>query len=256
MIRKLIYTIGLITGFSFASVANATVCPANTWCFGGNPALVAQGSTYSIGLGTITVDAAQVSGAGQTNITSTSDATINGLFQTNDSTFDEGIGIAPYNPSEGGSPFSSQDGITDTNVLELQLGSNIANGTTLKFLLQAGIGYSTDSITVYTEKPTSHSATPVNLTAMNVFDNSLAVPILKGMISTNGTAGWFSLTKDTSGTEFVAIQADCHYLLLDTITGTPPSGVPEPRFYGLLLASMLGLAGIYFRNRKAAQSNA
>ena len=41
-----------------------------------------------------------------------------------------------------------------------------------------------------------------------------------------------------------------------SIGDTPPSGVPELRFYGLMLASVLGLAGIYFRNRKAAQSNA
>jgi hypothetical protein len=31
---------------------------------------------------------------------------------------------------------------------------------------------------------------------------------------------------------------------------------PEPRFYGLLLASLLGLAGVYYRNRRAAQSKA
>ena len=42
------------------------------------------------------------------------------------------------------------------------------------------------------------------------------------------------------------------YLLLDTITGTT-STVPEPRFYGLLMAGMLGLAGVYARKRQGAE---
>src|ERR1700680_3330927 len=64
----------------------------------------------------------------------------------------------------------------------------------------------------------------------------------------------FSITKNLSGVQWVAIAADCHYLLLDEVKTTYGS-VPEPRFYGLLMAGMLGLAGVYARKRQAvAQS--
>lgn len=77
-----------------------------------------------------------------------------------------------------------------------------------------------------------------------------------GEISTNGTAAQpqLTLTKNTGGVEWVAIEADCHYLLLSSITGAPPtSGVPEPRFYGLLLASLLSIGGVVYQRRHAAQ---
>jgi hypothetical protein len=80
-----------------------------------------------------------------------------------------------------------------------------------------------------------------------------------GSILSNGssqpTVPQFSITK-AAGVEWVAISADCHYLLLDSITGTmTTSTVPEPRFYGLLIAGMLGFAGVYARKRQAAEQN-
>lgn len=236
----------LLSGLFITGVANASV----TWTFGGNPALVQQGSAYNTSLGTITVYAEQVNGSGV--LQSLPDSTLcsgtNCLFQTNNSVNADGIGIAPYNPAEGtGGSFSNQDGISEYNILELQLGSNIANGTTLSFLLQSGYyAYGADTVSVFT----SNTSTPQSLGNMTIFKNSVASPI--GGISTNGTTSQFTITKDTSGTEFVAIAADCHYLLLDTITGTAPS-TPEPRFYGLLMAGLVGFVGIFLRNRRAAQ---
>jgi hypothetical protein len=236
----------LLCGLCITGVANASV----TWTFGGNPGLVAQGSAYNTSLGTITVYAEQVNGSGV--LQSIPDSTLcsgtNCLFQTNTSVNPDGTGIGPYNPAEGTSgSFSNQDGIDENNILELELGSNIANGTTLSFLLQSGYyAYGADTVSVYT----SNTSTVQNLGSMSIFKNSVASPI--GGISTTGTTPQFTITKDTSGTEFVAIAADCHYLLLDTITGTAPSA-PEPRFYGVLLVGLLGFVGIFVRNRRAAQ---
>jgi hypothetical protein len=180
-----------------------------------------------------------------------------------------GVGIAPYNPTEGTSgAFSAQDGLTDTvhdapagsnNFILLNLSSNIAAGTTISFLLQAGV--SLDTFDVYT---LSGGTTPKNLGlggagGMVKVDSAVKVDET-GSILSNGssqpTTPQVSITK-TAGVEWVAISADYHYLLLDSITGTrTTSTVPEPRFYGLLMAGMLGLAGVYARKRQAAAQNA
>ena len=258
---------GVVAGLAVAPFANASV----TWSFGGNAGLVSQGSTYSTGLGSISVYSEQINNSTGDIVSSiygdphnpTLGSGSDALFQVNDSANNEGIGIAPYNPAEGsGGSMSSQDGITDTittgsypgsnssygNILELELGSNIAEGTTLSFLLQAGIGASSDQVEVFYADASSPQN--VNTTSMKY---DLTTP--KGAISTDGTTSQFTITKNTSGTEFIAIEADCHYLLLDTITGSAPA-VPEPRFYGLLLAGFLGLAGMFYQKRRAAQANA
>lgn len=260
---------GAATALFFAASASAAVCPVNTWCFGGNPGFVTQGATYSIGLGTVTAYSEQVY-TSTGDIVSTIDGSpshptlgtgANAMFQTNDSVFDEGIGLAPYNPAEGsGSSFSNQDGISDhvtevtghqntsySNIIELKLGSNIAAGTSLAFLLQAGIGASSDQVSVFYKD--GSSPLNANSTSMNF---KTTTPL--GAISTNGTTSQFTITKDTNGDEMVAIIADCHYILLDTITGS--STVPEPRFYGILLAGLLGVAGMVYQRRRAAQANA
>jgi hypothetical protein len=248
-------TMALLSSLLLASMASASV----TWQFGNTPGIYANGTSSSNSLGTVSVYAEQVNSSG--TLQSLPDSTLcapsssNCLFQVNDSPNDDGIGIAPYNPTENGlsSNFTTQDGISDNdttgidNILEIELGSNIASGTTLSFLLQSGVvADNSDTVSVY--YTTGNVTSPTSLGSMSVFDNSKTTPI--GGISTNGSNPQFTITKDTSGTEFVAIQADCHYLLLDSITGAPPvttSSVPEPKFYGLLLAGMLGLAGLYRR---------
>jgi hypothetical protein len=255
--RSISWIIGLASVLTLATVASATTCPADTWCFGSNPMQVSDGTTYSVtGLGTITVYGEQITnGAGGGTFYSTDNSTINGLFSVNDSQNHEGIGIAPYDPREGTyNYFENQLGITNSadgndtygNILVLDLGSNIAQGTTLQFLLQAGIGASTDTVSAYWQDGGSSNVSPGSMTN---FANTT-----DGQISTNGTTPQFSLVKNTTGNEFVAIEADCHYLLLDTITGTPTE-TPEPRFYGLLLAGLLGVAGLVYQKRRAAQAN-
>src|SRR5207253_6489217 len=93
-----------------------------------------------------------------------------------------------------------------------------------------------------------------NLTAMNIFNNSVVNPI--GGVTTNGTTPQFSITKDTAGVEYIAIQADCHYLLLDTITSNNALiPTPEPGSFGFALAALLGI-GMVVRKRRAAQQQA
>jgi hypothetical protein len=288
------FLIGVAVSLAIALVASASTCPTttNTWCFGatGSTTFVTQGSTYSTPggstvTGSVSVYAEQLHNYTQSNSSSTTGVIVTGsnvlggtshptigagstaLFAVNDNVYDEGIGIAPYNPVEGsGSNFSSQDGITDAvktstgttngsyaNVLEIELGSNIAAGTSLQFLLQAGIGASGDQVDVWNTGPTNSSSTPLNVNKTTMtYDTTTAL----GAISTNGTTSQFSIVKNTSGIEWVAIVADCHYLLLTDIVGMPPmSGVPEPRFYGLLLAGFLGLCGVAYK-RRTAQVNA
>jgi hypothetical protein len=255
------WIIGVTAALGAAGIASATTCPSNTWCFGSNPTTVGDGTTYSTAsgstvTGSITVFSEQVTTSNNKFYEST-DSTVNGLFSTNDSVYDEGIGIAPYDPQEGGSPFTEQQGITDSadsnnsygNILVLELGSNIAEGTTLSFLLEAGIDASTDTVQAYYQDGGSQNVSPASMTKF--------ASTTDGQISTNGTTPQFSLTKNTSGIEFVAIEADCHYILLDTITGTPGTpGVPEPRFYGMLLAGLLGVAGMLYQRRQKASANA
>jgi hypothetical protein len=275
--QKINWVIGLAGILSLATGASATTCAANTWCFGSNPTTVSDGQAYTMtgGAGTITVYSEQVINSGNPSINGDFNtfggptSTINGLFSTNDSVFDEGVGIAPYDPKETDSDFSNQNGISDTvgtsntqnstadsNVLLLELGNNIANGTTLSFLLQAGDGdgnVQTYSADFYTSDTTANVAS----SGLSLNGLTLAGTAAAGTISTNGTTAQVSFKKNTSGVEWVAIEADCHYMLLDTILATPPSSsVPEPRFYGLLLASLLGIAGVVYQRRRAAQANA
>src|SRR5271166_48562 len=266
--------LGVATALTFSPMASAYTCPANNWCFGptngttatnGTDAFVAQGATFSSStFGTINVFSEQVNN-GTNNIVGTI-TTDNGtatlgtgaqaLFKVSDNSlgtnYNEGVGIAPYNPSQGpsnvsGNPtFSNQNGLDNAvpensaggtygNILEIELGANIAKGTSLAFLLEAGIGASSDQVTYYAADEAS--GTPVNPSSMGAALGTTAL----GAISTNGTTPQFSIVKNTSGIEFVAIEADCHYILVDTVIGTA-APTPEPRFYGILLAGLLGLA--------------
>ncbi len=264
--RLALWAVGLSSALSLVTVASATPCPSDTWCFGSNPEQVTDGTTYSSSLGGISVYGEQIknSSSGGTYYSS-SNSTIDGLFSTNDSVYDEGNGIAPFNPAEVTGPdFGNQDGITDVigtnnhggtnstygNILVLELGSNIADGTSLSFLLQAGSGEGagdSDTVEAFYQDTTNPDVSPSSMTKF--------ATTTQGEITTSGTTPQFSITKNTSGTEFIAIEADCHYLLLDTITGKAPV-VPEPRFYGLLLAGFLGLVGMAYQKRRAAQTNA
>jgi hypothetical protein len=282
--------IGLAGLLVISAVASATPtytsCSGqqNVWCFASNPTQVSDGATYSTPngstvTGTITVYSEQVTDPGNA-FTTFSDSTINGLFATNDTIIDDtdtGIGIAPYNPQEGGpsTNFEDQEGIAEAvacgsrnqsscdNILLLELGSNIASGTTLNFLLQEGIDASGDSATFYSANAGGPNDLPTSLNPsgqpnVGIGPNEMTKlgTTAANSITNTGGVSQFSLTKDTSGVEWVAIEADCHYLLLSSITGTPgTSTVPEPRFYGFLLVSLLGIAGAVYQRRRSAQMN-
>lgn len=272
----------ILAGIIMCSGANASVV-TSYFCFGpggcnangtpitnGTPTLVSNGTTFNgTSGGSIAAYADQANSAGTfvTPAKYNNTATESGMFEVSDKYNNRGVGIAPYNPIEGTSngTFSTQDGLTDTvyraptgsdNFLLLNL-SNIAYGSTISILLQAGV--TGDSFDVYrggTTTPTSFGGmTKLNSSPIAVDEGGTSMP--------NGTSAnqgyQFSFTKTTTGTQnqWIAIAADCHYLLLTEIkvtTGT--STVPEPRFYGLLLASMLGIAGVYARKRRNAELSA
>jgi len=267
---KHLFILGL-AGLALASFANASV----TYTFATSDQQVAQGSTYcptysiSCGISTPTVGvyAEQTNGSNENFVTPVTSgfgqfatSTESGLFTVTDVPNNRGIGIAPYNPTDGsGGSFDNQQGITDSadnangnnNILLLKL-SDFSAGSTLSLLLQAGV--TGDSFTVYT----ATGAMPTSLSGMSKYDanpinvdesgnSQPTIPQLSGLTIAglnSGTTGW------------IAIQADCHYLLLDTLTVTPGAATPEPRFYGLLLAGFLALAGMVYQKRRAAQSNA
>jgi hypothetical protein len=268
-VQTIKWALALAGLLSLATVASATTdytCSGETdvWCFvPGSNGQVSNGSTYSTGLGTVSVYSEQVNSS-TNNFYSFSDSTINGMFAVNDIPNQEGAGIAPYDPADGtNSNFANQDGIADgiscgyrttcDNVMLVELGSNIAQGTTLSFLLEAGSGASGDSAKFYTSDTTAN----VPSTGLSLGGLTPVATAAAGTISTFGSTDQVTLTKNTSGVEWVAIEADCHYLLLSSITGAPAaSGVPEPRFYGLLLASLLGIAGVVYQRRRNAPANA
>jgi hypothetical protein len=264
-----------LAGFILCASAHATVV-TSYFCFGpggcnangtpvtnGTPTQVSNGVSFNgTAGGTISVfaDQANSSGTFVTPAKYYSTPTESGLFEVSDKYYNRGVGIAPYNPVEGTSSgtYSNQDGLTDTvykasnnnNFLLLELGNDITAGTTVSFLLQAGV--SGDTFDIYTGSstmPTSFSGmTKANSSPINIDEGGTSQP--------NGTSPnqpfQYSITKTGSGVEWVAISADCHYLLLDQIQTTYSySSVPEPRFYGLLMAGLLGIAAVYARKRRA-----
>jgi hypothetical protein len=279
--KHLLSIFSLAAGLSLASVANASV---TTYTFATSNETLAQGSTYCATYST-TCGSVPTVGVYAEQTTSSSPYTFvtpvttgpwwdqtsteSGLFTVTDTPNHFGTGIAPYNPSDGsGGNFSNQQGITDgadntqswpdnqngnDNILLLKL-SDFAAGSTLSLLLQAGV--TGDSFTVYTSTgstPTQLDSGTGGMTKVGTYDvdesgnSQPTTPQVTGLTITglnSSTTGW------------IAIQADCHYMLLDQLSVNSPSGVPEPRFYGMLLAGLVGLAGMAYQRRRAAQANA
>jgi len=253
---------------SLASFANASVV---TYTFATGNQQVGQGATYCPTYSTpaacsskqtVSVFAEQTNSSGNfvTPVTTgpwwAPQSTESGLFTVIDTPNDRGTGIAPYNPSDGSSgAFDNQQGITDSadnahgngNILLLELSDFPANST-LSLLLQAGV--TGDSFTIYT----STGPMPTSLSGMTKYD-STPINVDEGGNSQPNTPQLTGLTisgLNPGSTGWIAIQADCHYLLLDTLTVDPPS-VPEPRFYGIVLAGFLGLAGMVYNKRRRTQ---
>ncbi|MBZ5610364.1 MAG: hypothetical protein LAP38_19045 [Acidobacteriia bacterium] len=190
---------------------------------------------------------------------------IDGMFEVQDNhNGNIASGIAPYygtNPT-GDSPYTGQQGITDFDsgghhydvmlYIEIQGGTGagqVPTGTTLSFLMQQG-DQAIDVVDAYWDAFGSGQTAPPNLSA---FTHS-ATDVSVGLANGDNTVPQFSLKTSTDSThpvEWIAIKDDCTYLLLNSITET--SSVPEPRFYGLMLAGLLGIAGIYARKRRTAQ---
>ena len=265
--KHLFSIFGVAAGLSLSSLANASV----TYTFASSNETVSQGATYcptySASCGsvpTVGVYAEQTSGSNGTFVTPANNgfqSTESGLFTVTDNPNFNGTGIAPYDPSEGSSGnFQNQDGIVDNvpgssnngNILLLKL-SDISAGSTLSLLLQAGV--TGDSFTIYTFEDSG--AAPTSLSQMTKYDsNPINVDENGSSLPNNPQVTGLTIAGLTSSnTEWIAIQADCHYLLLDTLTITPDP-TPEPRFYGLLLAGLLGVAGMVYQRRRAAQVNA
>jgi hypothetical protein len=104
---------------------------------------------------------------------------------------------------------------------------------------------------------------PTSLSGMTKYDANPIDADEPGSIQRNGSSQPSSpqvsgltiagLTSSTTG--WIAIEADCHYLLLDTLT-IAPAAAPEPRFYGLLLGGLLALVGMAYQKRRSAQVDA
>jgi hypothetical protein len=250
----------LAVGCALSVAAIAAPCNQSTWTFDG----LAKCSSSNTGVAftqdgeTITIFPEYV----ENGVIQPPGAQVNGLFEVNGQSPNLASGIGPYVPSQGGSPYTGQLGIQDANyggndydaVLYLEVSQTgpdpIASGTTLQFLMQEGL--TADTFNVYTSIGTS--TTPPNITKMTEVDDNVAV----GATSGGATTPQFSIKTTTTGgdpVEFIAIEADCDYLLLNSIT-LKTSSVPEPRFYGLLLAGLFGLAGMLYQKWRAARAKA
>ena len=261
-----------------ASLANANV--TWTWNFasptnGGVYTAGSSGLTGTFGAAghSVTVYAEQetLPGSAQTSVIGTlspsSTSTLSGLFQVNDNPNNFGQGIAPYDPTQGGTlanneanAFSSQPGISDdtgthlSNMLLINVGA-VTNNETLSFLLNAGVAGDTFNVWTYygSSAPTSlgDGGTAMAETASNqAVGNATNI---NGSVQPTSPQYTYN-TLGQSGNLWVAIQADCHYLLLDQIgVSQPATSTPEPRFYGFLMAGLLALA-VSLRRRFATQA--
>jgi hypothetical protein len=265
MIRTLTF---LGIGCLMSMAATAATCPLSgtggTFIFDsiGNCGTYSNGVTFTEGSESITIFPEYVvNGTIKANPGMPNSNLVNGLFEVGQG--DGGniaSGIGPYYTNEGGADYTTQLGIQESGntdgvlYLEVSSASGVSSGSTLNFLMQEGL--TADTFNVYTETLAAGSLPP-NLTSMTEVDSNVAVGGA-GATSGRATSPQFSIVTNTPGTnvEFIAIEADCEYLLLNKITTTGPSSVPEPRFYGLLLTGLLGLAGMVYQKRRAARSNA
>ncbi len=252
--------------FTFASIATAGPCVVSDpgWTFNtlGYCGDLSSGVSFTASNGqVITIYPEKLrDGVVQSN-TSVDTNYIDGLFEVKDgSNGNIASGIGPYVGSNGsGSPYTGQLGLQDWDsgihhydyMLFIKVdGGSVPSGTTLSFLMQQG-DQSLDSVDVHWDVFGSGQAAPPNISALTNSNLNVAIGAKNG----NATVPQFSITTSTDGAhpiEWIAIQADCQYILLNAITETY-SKVPEPRFYGLLLVGLIGLAGIYSRRRRAAQ---
>jgi len=234
-----------------ASVANATV--TTTYFASSTENLNATSASYGLAGGNVTVYDAQVNthfGGSDGNVTypPTSNNTESGLFTLYDAGRGGDLsGIAPYASDEGSShDFGNQGGIADyrgyDNILVLQL-TGFTSDTSLSLLLEAGM--SGDKVNIYT----GTGALPTTLNGLTPVDSGISVP--QGGTTTIGPLAGLS----ASGNGWIAIQADCTNLVLNGIRASTPI-VPEPRYYGMLLAGMLSLAGIVYKRRSNVQADA
>ena len=251
-----ILVIAVLLGVTLGTVANAAV--TYNWQFGGPAGLVANGAGGTSGGATLAVYGAQLAPTGGISITANS--TLSALFQVDNSVNNNGVGIAPYNPSQGNAgAMANQDGITDQttnaatgteNFVLLQF-TNLSANSTLNFLLQAGV--TGDLFSVYTQ---GGGSMPTNMSALTVYNNSFVNPYhvdVSGNPQPSSPQASLALSNAAGATEWVAIQADCHYLLLNSVTGSAPlSQTPEPGFFGVLSLIVLGI-GIMARKRRAAE---
>ncbi len=256
---------GVLSMFSLASVASASVapCTTTTWTFGANGIEDCgsgnNGVSFTQGGETITIlPELVVNGVVQSNSNP-----VSGLFEVQKGTQGNlASGIGPNDTTEGGSPFTSQQGIQESSVwnwntwqydtynemLYIEVSQTglgaVPSGTTLSFLMQEGD--QADTFNVFTS--TGTGTNPPNLSQMTEVDSDKSVGALNG----GATTPQFSIVTSTTSAkpvEFIAIQADCTYLLLNSITAST-SAVPEPRLYSFLLVGLLGMAGLYARKRQ------
>ncbi len=271
MKRKLFTIVGVMAT-SLWSIANATTVTYNfsgTQQNSGGTGVAQNGgggmyfstSSQTFGSGTtIAVYGEKTSQAGDGGPGSFTGTT--GLFEvTNGSGGNSATGIGPYDNLGGSSPnlnFTGQAGIASSTavdplgaptdqVLLLNL-SNFAAGSTVSFTMATGVNaVANTGIDVWTGAPTG---TPLGIgtgwggqTASNsLTTESISEGSVNGAGGGAGTHTFNLFTNNMPGGEWIAIQADCHYLLLQSITITSPSGVPEPSFYGFFAVAMVGLA--------------
>jgi hypothetical protein len=251
-IKIVLSIIGLAASLSLASVANATV--TTTYFAATTEILTGTSATYSVDGATVTVYDAQLGtwGGGNGNISypSNSNNTESGLYTLYDSGhggFGEPSGIAPYASDEGNNLYR-QEGIADhfgyDNIIVLQL-SGFSGDNALSLLLEASM--SGDKVNIYT----GTGALPTTLNGLTPVDVGVSIPT-GGATTIGALAG---LT--ASGDGWIAIQADCTNLLLNGLqTSWGGHVIPEPRFYGVLLAGLFGLAAIAYKRRSKVRANA
>ena len=220
-------------GLGFSSVTNA----ASSWYFGGSqPALNCSGNACSgqdVNSNSLTVTPT----GGGVNITATGYYNLSGGTDAPRDLFKK------YNadPNERGLGFTND---TFGN-FEIDTSGFIVLNLSDSSLANVALALSITSIQSGESYAWYHG---------NSFSSTLAF----GGLTLGGTGLITSPLLFTGGSthndQYIAIEASSHNVLINTLTtGAGPSTVPEPRFYGLLLAGLLGLAGTVYRRRRVTE---
>ncbi len=211
--------------FAIAAVITLGLCSvayATTWSFGG----VAPDPGQAVGGNSLTITAGGIS------ITATGYGNLGGPLAARNL----------FRKFTTGDPTETGLGFADEINHEIDTGGFIVLDLGAAALANQALGLTITSIQSGENYAWYHG---------NTLNTSAAFGGLS-LVSTGITTSPLLFTAGTAfNNKYIAIKATSANVLLNTLATVP--AVPEPRFYGLLLAGMLAIGGVVYRRRRVTE---